>query len=134
MDWISEGVERRQAKTKRGGGGSSGEDAADKGLTGQPRPPFEACRKIKNAKRKLLGENPAAILIDDLGQNLSVKKLGSLAKLKAISWGGSGDRVRSKPEHREGWLSVEDQVDCLIDLATDPDVLGRQWVGLATWV
>ncbi|CAM9754681.1 unnamed protein product [Ectocarpus sp. 6 AP-2014] len=134
MDWISEGVERRQAKTKRGGGGGSGEDATDEGLTGQPRPPFEARRKIKNAKRKLLGENPAAVLIDDLGQNLSVKQLGSLAKLKAISWGSSGDRVRSKPEHREGWLSVEDQVDCLIDLATDPDVLGRQWVGLATWV
>ena len=26
------------------------------------------------------------------------------------------------------------QVECLIDLATDPDVLGRQWIGLATWV
>jgi len=28
----------------------------------------------------------------------------------------------------------QSQVDCLIDLATDPDVLGRQWIGLATWV
>ena len=29
---------------------------------------------------------------------------------------------------------AEPQVDCLIDLATDPDVLGRQWIGLTTWV
>lgn len=26
------------------------------------------------------------------------------------------------------------KVECLIDLATDPDVLGRQYIGLATWV
>lgn len=49
-------------------------------------------------------------LVGTFAQNLAVKKLGSLTKLKAISWGSSGDRVRSKPEHREGWLSVEDQV------------------------
>lgn len=28
---------------------------------------------------------------------------------------------------------VAAQVDCLLDLATDPNVLVRQWVGLATW-
>jgi hypothetical protein len=25
------------------------------------------------------------------------------------------------------------QVECLVDLAVDPNMLGRQWMGLATW-
>ena len=44
-------------------------------------------------------------------QNLVVKKEGSLDRLTAIAWGGSGDdRARARPEHRDGWLSVESQV------------------------
>ena len=49
---------------------------------------------------------------------------------KPSSKGGRGrgrDSMRRCP-------SVSAQVDCLIDLATDPDVLVRQWWGLATWV
>ena len=30
--------------------------------------------------------------------------------------------------------SVEQQVACLMDLAADPNVLVRQWAGLATWI
>lgn len=29
--------------------------------------------------------------------------------------------------------TIESQVDCLLDLATDPNVLARQWAGLAPW-
>lgn len=46
----------------------------------------------------------------NIAQNGIVKRMGSLEKLKAIAWGHSGDRVRSRPGNREGWLSVEDQV------------------------
>lgn len=31
-------------------------------------------------------------------------------------------------------MSPSPQVECLIDLATDPDVLGRHYLGLTTWV
>lgn len=31
-------------------------------------------------------------------------------------------------------LSVEDQVDALIALATDSNLLARQWVGLCMWI
>ena len=31
-------------------------------------------------------------------------------------------------------LSEDDQVDCLVDLATDPNVLGRTWEGWAPFV
>ncbi len=44
-------------------------------------------------------------------QNPCVKKENSLDKLKGIAWGRSGDnRVRARPENRDGWLSVESQV------------------------
>lgn len=53
---------------------------------------------------------PSCVYLSVFQQNNVVKKENSLDKLKAISWGGSGDRLRSRPEFREGWLSVEDQV------------------------
>lgn len=31
-------------------------------------------------------------------------------------------------------FSVKEQVECLIDLATDPYVLGSMWVGWQSWV
>jgi hypothetical protein len=31
-------------------------------------------------------------------------------------------------------LSTSEQVDVLLALATDPNILMRQWVGLATWI
>jgi len=31
-------------------------------------------------------------------------------------------------------LTVDQQVDCLVDLATDPNVLGRFWVGWEPWM
>ena len=31
-------------------------------------------------------------------------------------------------------LSVEAQVDCLIDLATDPNICTRSWMGLQLWM
>lgn len=43
-------------------------------------------------------------------QNSHVKKAGSLEKLKGIAWGRSGNRVRSRPDNGDGWLSVENQV------------------------
>ena len=59
--------------------------------------------------------------------------------LKAIStqeeWGSAGaKRAKQARSCHSQCPSVDAQVDCLIDLATDPNVLARQWVGLATWV
>jgi len=31
-------------------------------------------------------------------------------------------------------LTVDEQVDCLIDQATDVDILGRSWAGLETFM
>ena len=42
---------------------------------------------------------------------------------------GQGDDVG-----RRQVLSVGEQVEVLVDLACDPNVLMRQWVGLAVWL
>lgn len=31
-------------------------------------------------------------------------------------------------------LTVDEQIDCLIDQATDVDILGRSWIGLETFM
>ena len=52
----------------------------------------------------------------DVPQNSFVKRAGSLEKIKGIVWGRSGDRVRSRPDNGDGWLSVENQVRwCLFE-------------------
>lgn len=53
---------------------------------------------------------------------------------------GMLDVVRGLKEHNirarkaEKDLSVEEQVDCLLDQATDPNLLGRVYVGWEPWV
>ena len=37
-----------------------------------------------------------------------------------------------KPE--EHYLTVEEQVDCLIDQATDAGILGRTYIGWKAWI
>lgn len=50
------------------GYGSEASSTSGWGGGSQPRPPSEAGRKMRNARRKLEGENPAALMIDDLEQ------------------------------------------------------------------
>ena len=69
-----------------------------------------------------------------------VRGVGRAARLAQLE-----DIVRGPPDslrrHEDntlsgGWRckSVESQVEGLVELATDPHVLARQWVGLATWL
>jgi len=45
---------------------------------------WEPTRRIRNARRKLDGCSPVALLMDELKQNPAVNKFSSLAALKAI--------------------------------------------------
>lgn len=52
--------------------------------------------------------------------------------LELVLLGDASKDVRAKhPEHD---LSVEQQVAGLIDLATDPNILGRFWIGWEPWM
>lgn len=105
---------------------------------------WEPRRRIENSLKKLEGVNPAAIFCDDLSANPTVTRLGSFDALQNILWqsaalSSSTREVDADGENigvvsRSRKLNTADQIDTLIDIATDPNVLVRQYVGLLTWI
>ena len=52
--------------------------------------------------------------------------------MKAVLMGNH--RVNLRARVGEQCKNVEEQVDCLIDHATDSNILGRTWAGWEPWV
>lgn len=101
-------------------------------------------QKIELVKKKLRGSNPSYLTKIDLESgklqgltcNISSKKSGILNCVPLEDYIkillGSEENVRSQlPEDN---LSVEQQVDALIDQATDKHILGLTWFGWEPWV
>jgi len=42
--------------------------------------------------------------------------------------------LESTTNPEKHFLTVEEQVDCLVDMATDDNILGRTWVGWSPWI
>lgn len=63
---------------------------------------------------------------------LGHEKSMAYKSLIVIAKGDENYNVRAR-ESDEG-LSVERQVECLIDQATDPNILGRVWRGWEAWM
>lgn len=114
LDW--EKLARRCA-TEQGGG-------KDKGA-------WFPKEKIRIATKKLEGYNPAKILIEELHGSVHSKK-PYLKYLEAFVAGDAKDNLRATVG--EKCSSVAEQVECLVDLATDPNVLGRMYGGWAPWI
>jgi hypothetical protein len=106
---------------------------------------WEPRRRVQSSVRKLQGAHPALLLGEELALNGRVKAEKSLTALRAIlqevcddigiGSDSSSGRKDSKDDEQQGQLlTVEAQIDALIALATDPNVLVRQWVGLAPWI
>uniref|UniRef100_G1NU10 DNA-dependent protein kinase catalytic subunit n=1 Tax=Myotis lucifugus TaxID=59463 RepID=G1NU10_MYOLU len=87
-------------------------------------------QKIYYAKRKLTGANPAVITCDELF--LGHEKVPAFDDFVAVARGNKDHNVRA--QEPESGLSEEAQVKCLIDQATDPNILGRTWEGWEPWM
>ena len=111
-------------------------------------------QKLAIARRKLEGENPAC------KSNMAHKALGSLLCLvvticmvlditaQELEWGHRDKRwfesakrvlmgdakVNRRAQAGNICKDVKEQVECLIDQATDPSILGRAWKGWSSWV
>lgn len=84
--------------------------------------------RIKLLKAKLNGVNPAYITKWAVSQNKAVKKDRSiLGSVIEVIVGSNKDELRADV-NKEG-LSPHQQVDILLDIACDPNILGRTWVG-----
>jgi DNA-dependent protein kinase catalytic subunit len=135
VDWVESCASKRPDDDD-----DAADDGSGSGSSSSAKAVWEPSRRIRNARRKLSGANPIAVLLDDLRQNPSVAANKSLPALERILRGEAGGGGRLAPARarlprlQEATLSAADQVECLVDLAADPNVLGRQWVGLATWM
>ncbi|XP_071387705.1 DNA-dependent protein kinase catalytic subunit [Centroberyx affinis] len=87
-------------------------------------------QKVNFARRKLEGANPAAITSEEL--KLGFEKDAAFKGMQSVALGTEEHNIRAKLA-AEG-LSVEKQVDCLLDQATDPNILGRVWQGWEPWL
>eukprot|EP00928_Gymnodinium_smaydae_P097269 TRINITY_DN8767_c0_g1_i1.p1 TRINITY_DN8767_c0_g1~~TRINITY_DN8767_c0_g1_i1.p1 ORF type:complete len:2587 (-),score=526.56 TRINITY_DN8767_c0_g1_i1:159-7616(-) len=90
-------------------------------------------RRIRFVRERLQGTHPAKILMEELKDNQTswvakkMKRPDSFLKIVA----GEDDNLRLQLYKRDSKLSVIEQADCLIQQATDPNVLGRAWEGWA---
>lgn len=115
-------------------------------------------QKVNFARRKLEGANPSAItryshaasrsppksfafraskrsprlILRSEELKLGFEKDEAFSGMQAVALGAKEHNVRAQLP-AEG-LTVEKQVDCLLDQATDPNVLGRAWAGWEPWV
>uniref|UniRef100_A0A674JBQ4 DNA-dependent protein kinase catalytic subunit n=1 Tax=Terrapene triunguis TaxID=2587831 RepID=A0A674JBQ4_9SAUR len=87
-------------------------------------------QKVNCAKRKLAGANPAVLTCDEL--RLGHEKSPAYKEYVAVAQGSRDHNIRAK-EPEDGLLE-EIQVRCLLDQATDPNLLGRVWEGWEPWM
>ncbi|CAO1438484.1 unnamed protein product [Diamesa serratosioi] len=85
--------------------------------------------RIQFVKRKLNGANPMVLTSDelDIGFQRGPEYLEAYKKIL----GGNAECQRQQLP--EDGLSVEDQVTCLIEMATDPHILAVSYVGWDPW-
>lgn len=149
----TESAASKGSKSKPAGKSSQSKKNEEKQGKGENEP----LRKIQNALRKLEGHNPVDILLNDIQHNKVLPQIEQSSQIKdiiskrGVKLNGGGkwfeaiaEAARGKEEYGQyrysarmrtaggRGLSVDDQIDCLVELATDPNVLVRQYAGLVT--
>lgn len=82
-------------------------------------------QKLSILRQKLRGINPALVLLEELKST----KHSSVPYAKNLEAIVRGDESRIRRKMKQANLPIADQVDCLIDMANDPNILGRSWTG-----
>lgn len=84
------------------------------------------------ASRKLKGANPRAIFADELNSGKIAAYPEYLASYLNLLAGDKQHNVRARLT--DDGLTAEEQVQCLLDMATDPALLGMSWTGMQNWI
>lgn len=87
-------------------------------------------QKIDQAKRKFLGASSVTILIEDLRANNLQRYTEAYVN---VVKGSAEYDIRAKFEENHA-LTVEEQIECMIDHATDYNLLGRMYAGWMPWI
>lgn len=80
--------------------------------------------------KKKITQSALSLVSEEL--KLGFEKDTAFAGMQAVALGSAEHNVRATLP--AAGLSVEKQVDCLLDQATDPNVLGRVWQGWEPWM
>ncbi|KAF9909938.1 hypothetical protein EC991_007741 [Linnemannia zychae] len=126
LDWRKHAINQAREQKKRGGDMASFEIDEESVAP----PAWYLQQKMGIARKKLEGYNPAHLTAAEL-------KLGHANKefLPMLVKTTMGDKqVNERARQSKVCSSVQAQVECLIDMATDPDILGRAWIGWMPWV
>lgn len=86
-------------------------------------------KKLEHCKRKLNGASSVEIMLEELSD-----KTGMEQKIIDIYKEYVKGDVKSIRAKHQGNLSVEDQVSCLLEHATDSNLLCRLYVGFEAWI
>ena len=89
-----------------------------------------------------LGSHWIGLFRSDLKLNNFLRSSNFKEALRQMEKVLGGDQQENKraqilarhPENRYHPLSVDEQIDCIIDQATDVDILARSWIGLETFM
>ena len=84
--------------------------------------------KIAIAKHKLNGLHPSEVMCRELA-HWGNKKDANNRMILEQAVRGEGGHTRRGRHSRNAMLTVGDQVECLIDQATDPNIIGRAFPG-----
>jgi len=120
LDWVAKAM--KDFAATRSDSEDSSTSASQKMIS------WVAKKKIASARNKLLGHNPCLIMVEELKDN-QLKRSNKTAFSKCVQY-IKGDS--SKFRAQNNWKvcqSVAEQVDCLVDHATDKNLLGRTWQG-----
>eukprot|EP01134_Creolimax_fragrantissima_P008139 CFRG8139T1 len=89
-------------------------------------------QKIAVVKKKLCFSHPKVVMAEELELNKNISNQTLNAALKVLSGDDRYD-IRARIETSDT-LTAEQHVDCLIDMATDANILGRTWEGWEPWM
>ncbi|XP_017763674.1 PREDICTED: DNA-dependent protein kinase catalytic subunit-like [Eufriesea mexicana] len=87
-------------------------------------------KKIEAITKKLNGIKPSLITLDQLKEQHHDKYFDRYY----IIVNGDDDIKRTRAKMKNNYLTPEEQVECLLDQATDLNILGRTFVGWEPWL
>jgi hypothetical protein len=86
-------------------------------------------RKLNVVRWKLEGHNPAKILTREVRENRNVVLAPKLLEKVCEHLKGEGKRAQL-----DGIRTPQEQVELILDMAKDPNILGRTWVGWGPFI
>ncbi|ORE05303.1 hypothetical protein BCV72DRAFT_250689 [Rhizopus microsporus var. microsporus] len=129
LDWKKAAVKQaKHQKTERGSSVSRENSLAEPSSSSSTTDEIKwyPQKKLEIAKRKLEGDNPVDIVVDELTNGHA--KFTYYESACKVAQGERTENIRAKLLGKR-CADPKEQVQCLIDLATDPAVLGLMWIG-----